>query len=65
MKRLDLKIIVEFISDVEIKKSNENDYETSVDEKEDNPIQELIIVPKTSTVESQRRILAMSLASGK
>jgi hypothetical protein len=32
---------------------------------EDNSINELIIVPKTSTTETPRKIIAMSLGSGK
>jgi len=48
-----------------------NDYETSLDEQDDNklneddPIQELLIVPETSTTESHRKIIAMSLGSSK
>lgn len=48
-----------------------NDYETSLDEQddnaleEDNPIQELLVVPKTSTIETHRKIIAMSLGSRK
>jgi hypothetical protein len=48
-----------------------NDYETSLDEQdnnkldEDDPIQELLIVPETSTTESHRKIIAMSLGSSK
>jgi len=48
-----------------------NDYETSLDEQEDNTldeddsIQELLIVTQTSTVETNRKIIAMSPGSRK
>ncbi|CAF0952162.1 unnamed protein product [Adineta steineri] len=48
-----------------------NDYETSLDEKDDNalseddPVQDFVIVPKTSTAAPHRKIIAMSLSSRK
>jgi hypothetical protein len=43
-----------------------NDYETILDDNnlaEDDPIQELLVVPQTSTMETHRKIIAMSLGS--
>jgi len=43
-----------------------NDYETSLDDNtldEDDSIQELLIVPQTSTTETHRKIIAMSIGS--
>lgn len=47
---------------------DKNDYETSFDDNkldEDDSIQELLLVPPTSTVETHRKIIAMSLGSRK
>jgi hypothetical protein len=45
---------------------DKNDYETSFDDNkadEDNPIEELLLVPQTTTAETHRKIIAMSLGS--
>lgn len=46
-------------SDLDVK----NDYETN--NKEDDPIDELIVLPKSTTEETHRRIIAMSLGTRK
>ena len=40
-----------------------NDYQTNI--KEDDPIDELIVLPKSTTEETHRRIIAMSLGTRK
>ncbi|CAF1659896.1 unnamed protein product, partial [Adineta ricciae] len=52
-------------NDISVKTEFETGFADSVDDllKEDDPVQDFVIVPKTSTMVTHRKIIAMSLAS--